>query len=288
MDQPQQDPALYVVATPIGNLEDMGARAIAVLKTVDLIIAEDTRVSAVLLKRFDIKTTMQSYHAHSSEVRTQSLLRKLRSGARLALISDAGTPLLSDPGYPLLDATLSAGIPVFSVPGPSALSASLAVCGIPSERFVFEGFLPSTSAARKRRLHHLKDEARALVFFEAPHRLNACLEDMHAIFEPDRRATLVREISKIHESVQRSTLLELRDWTDSTSRGTARVRGECVLIVEGAVRDKPQAREQHELLALLMEEMPLSRAVRLAVKLSGVAHSALYRAALEIKASSKK
>lgn len=274
---------LYVVATPIGNLDDMSARAISVLKAVDLIVAEDTRTSKKLMRYFDIKTSIQSYHEHSSKLRTVSLLNRLNDGARLALISDAGTPLISDPGYFLLEGALTAGVPVFSVPGPSALSAALAVCGLPLESLVFEGFLASTHVARAKKLRSLRTECRTMVFFEAPHRLASCLQDMRAIFGASRRVSLVREISKIYESVHRCTLDEASTWL---SEDTNRLKGEHVVVLEGATTPQISTQEHSTLLSILMEEVPLSRAVRLAAKISGARHSDLYRTALKIDKTS--
>ena len=274
---------LYVIATPIGNLNDLSARAITALKEVDLIIAEDTRTSLKLLKHFDINTRVQSYHEHSGTTRTLALLDLLKEGKRLAMISDAGTPLISDPGYKLVDATLTAGIPLFSVPGPSALTAALAVCGLPLNRVLFEGFLPATDTARRKALTQLVAESRTMVFFEAPHRLKRCLNNMHAVFGESRRISMIREISKIHEQVHRCTLAEALIWLDANDNHT---RGEHVLVVEGASEQTPDTQNQRHLLSLLMEELSVSRAARMAGKISGAAHQDLYQLALQIKKDS--
>jgi 16S rRNA (cytidine1402-2'-O)-methyltransferase len=274
---------LYVVATPIGNLGDLSPRATALLKEVDLIIAEDTRVSRKLLRHFEVNTRIQSYHEHSPDTRIATLLGQLQSGQSIAMISDAGTPMISDPGYPLINAALEAGISLISVPGPSALSAALAVCGLPVDRMAFEGFLPAAAAARRRKLKALSTEQRSMLFFEAPHRLIACVEDMHKVFGADRHISMIREISKIHEHIHRCELAEAVSWLNEDSN---RTRGEHVLIVQGAttVIDENKA-EQQRILSLLMSEMPLSRAVRLAEKISGAAHGDLYKMALELQAT---
>ena len=201
-----KEAVLYVVATPIGNLGDMSPRAVEILQQVDLILAEDTRRSRVLLNHFNIESELASYHDHTPPARTRAILQRLAAGAAMALISDAGTPAVSDPGYRLIDGAHNLDVAVRAVPGPCAAAAALSVCGLPIERFVFEGFLPARAASRRRRLQALRAETRTMLFFETPHRLSACLDDMVDIFGPGRQATLVREISKHHETARRGEL----------------------------------------------------------------------------------
>ena len=203
------EPVLYVVATPIGNLADMVPRAIEVLQTCDLIAAEDTRHSKRLMQHFNIETPMIAYHDHSGSSAVDALLAKMKSGQSLALISDAGTPLVSDPGYQLVDAALAAGFRVVPVPGASAAIAALSAAGLPSDRFIFEGFLVAKQQGRLKQLQSLVEETRTLIFYEAPHRLLACIEDMRSAFGADRIAVLARELTKPFEPIHRASLGEL-------------------------------------------------------------------------------
>jgi 16S rRNA (cytidine1402-2'-O)-methyltransferase len=223
---------LYVVATPIGNLEDVTLRALRVLREVDLIAAEDTRRTRVLLRHHGIDRPLVSYHDAVERERAPALVEKMRQGTRVALVSDAGTPGIADPGYHLVRAAVAAGIPVVPIPGPSAVAALVSVAGVPSERFVFEGFLPSRSAERRTRIRALAREARALVFLEAPTRLAASLADLEAELG-DREAVLGRELTKLHEECVRGPLSALRRHV----AGMAAVRGECVLLITGASDD---------------------------------------------------
>jgi 16S rRNA (cytidine1402-2'-O)-methyltransferase len=226
---------LYVVATPIGNLEDVTLRALRILAEVDLIAAEDTRRTRILLARHGIDRPLASYHDAVERERAPRLVEKLRQGQRIALVSDAGTPGIADPGYHLVRGAVAAGIPVVPIPGPSAVAALVSVAGLPAERFVFEGFLPSRAAARRERLRALASERRAIVFLEAPTRLSACLADVEAAFG-DREAVLGRELTKLHEECVRGPLSAVR----RRIAGMERVRGECVLLVTGA-SDAPAA-----------------------------------------------
>jgi 16S rRNA (cytidine1402-2'-O)-methyltransferase len=223
---------LYIVSTPIGNLEDITLRALRVLKEVGTIAAEDTRRTRALLTHFGIAKRLVSYYDAVESRRAPALVERLRAGEDIALVSDAGTPGLSDPGHRLVIAAAAAGIDVVPVPGPSALTAALAVAGLPSDRFVFEGFLPARRAARERRLAELQSEERTLVFFEAPHRLAKTLEAMLVGFG-DRPAVLGRELTKRYEEIRRGTLRELY-----RALGDVAVRGEVTLVVGGARRDE--------------------------------------------------
>jgi 16S rRNA (cytidine1402-2'-O)-methyltransferase len=223
---------LYVVATPIGNLEDVTLRALRVLREVDLVAAEDTRRTKILLDRHGITRPLTSYHDAVERARAPQLVEKLRAGASIALVSDAGTPGIADPGYHLVRGALAAGIPVVPIPGPSAVAALVSVAGIPAERFAFEGFLPSRSAARRERVRTLAAEARALVFLEAPTRLAACLADLEAGLG-DREAVIGRELTKLHAECLRGRLSAIRARVETMDR----VRGECVILVAAA--DEP-------------------------------------------------
>lgn len=276
---------LYIVATPIGNLEDISARAIAVLKQVDLIAAEDTRHSKRLLQHFAIATPLTSYHDFSSDSEVKKLLDELDAGRSLALISDAGTPLISDPGYRLVEMARSRGISVIPVPGASAVIAALSVAGIPSDRFYFEGFLPAKSTQRCKRLAALADETSTLVFYESPHRIVACLNDMAAVIaEPNKRKVFVaRELTKKFESHFLGSLLEAASWVASDENNS---RGEFVLVLEGRATKLGSDIDALMLKAidiaeLLSAEVSMKRAVAIAAQLVGVRKNALYAAMLE-------
>jgi len=226
---------LYIVATPIGNLEDLTFRALRILKEVDLIAAEDTRHSRKLLEHYGVKTALTSYHEHNEKSKAQKLVERMQSGERVALISDAGTPLLSDPGHRLVQEAIRAGIPVCPVPGPSALLAALSASGLPVESFAFEGFLPAKKRERREKLQSLSSEARTLVFYETPHRLKECLADIHEILG-EREMVLAREMSKWHEEFLRGSVGDLiLRLTDQE------VRGELTLVVSGTTGETTAA-----------------------------------------------
>ncbi len=273
-------PALYVVATPIGNLADMVPRAVEVLQSVACIAAEDTRHSRRLLEHFGINTPLVAYHDHSSAADTEKLLRRLRDGDSLALISDAGTPLISDPGYRLVDAALSEGIVVVPVPGASAAIAALSAAGLPSDRFVFEGFLSAKAGARAARLDRLAQEERTLIFYEAPHRLLDTLAAMGEAFGEQRLAVLARELTKKFETIHRAPLAALAEWVAADSN---QQRGECVLLVAGCVPSEELPAEAIRTLELLLEELPVKQAAALAARISGEKKNRLYQYALAKK-----
>lgn len=272
---------LYIVATPIGHLGDITLRAIETLRDVDLIAAEDTRHSERLLRHFDIDTPLVSYHDHSGESDLDRLLQHLRSGASLALISDAGTPLLSDPGYRLVEACHSGGISVTPVPGASAMLAAVSVSGLPTDRFHFEGFLPVKAGQRAARLRAIKYLESTLVIFEAPRRLPNSLASMLSELG-DREATLCRELTKAHETVRRDRLSVLLDWVDSDPN---QLRGEAVLLVRGFQREagdiSPDAIVWLEKLAL---ELPPRRAAAIVAELTGERVRDLYQLLLRRQA----
>lgn len=265
---------LWVVATPIGHLDDMSARAVEVLKRVERIAAEDTRHSAPLLARYGIATPTTALHEHNEREEVERLLARLRAGAELALISDAGTPLISDPGFRLVRAARAAGVTVSPVPGPCAAIAALSVAGLPSDRFVFEGFLPAKAAARRERLTGLAGEPRTLVFYESSHRVRECLDDMAAAFGAARPAVLARELTKLFETVLDGTLAQLQA---RLAADPNQERGEFVLLVGGreAVEDERLA-EGRRVFALLRAELPPARAAKLAAAITGARRKDLY------------
>ena len=266
---------LFVVATPIGNLGDIGARALDTLRSVAAICAEDTRRSGQLLAHFGIGTPLLALHEHNEQAIAERVVARLLAGESLALVSDAGTPLVSDPGYRLVRAAREAGIRVSPVPGASALVAALSVAGLPSDRFVFEGFLPAKASARREHLAALAGEPRTLIFYESSHRIEESLADAAAAFGGQRRAVLARELTKLFETVLDGTLEQLaaRVAADADQR-----RGEFVVLIEGAPVDaEASLREGLRLYARLSEHLPPSQAARLASELSGAPRKALYR-----------
>ncbi|TBV94748.1 16S rRNA (cytidine(1402)-2'-O)-methyltransferase [Azotobacter chroococcum] len=271
---------LYVVATPIGNLDDITARALRVLREVAVIAAEDTRHSARLLQHFGITTPLVACHEHNERDQGGRFLARLQGGEDVALISDAGTPLISDPGFHLVRQARAAGIRVVPVPGPCALIAALSAAGLPSDRFVFEGFLPAKTAGRLARLEQLKEEPRTLIFYEAPHRLLDCLADLERILGADRLAVMARELTKAFETFQGLPLGKLRAWVAADGN---QQRGECVLLVAGwqAPAENSVPAAALRVLELLLKEMPLKRAAALAAEITGVRKNLLYQAALE-------
>lgn len=267
---------LWVVATPIGNLDDLAPRAVAVLRAVAAIACEDTRHSGTLLARFDIRTPTLAMHDHNEREIADSLVQRLLAGESLALISDAGTPLLSDPGYRLVGAARRAGIRVSPVPGPSALVAALSVAGLPTDRFAFEGFLPAKTSARRERLTELATETRTLVFYEARHRILETLDDAVVAFGPERRAVIARELTKVYETVLDGPLGELREHVAADEQQRL---GEIVLLVAGAPPAGDAAttlREGERVFRLLMKELPAGKAAKLAAAITGAPRNALY------------
>lgn len=265
---------LFVVATPIGNLGDLSPRALDTLKTVAAICAEDTRHTRQLLAHFGVDKPLVALHEHNEGEAAASLVARLLSGESLALVSDAGTPLVSDPGFRLVRAAREAGIAVSPVPGASALIAALSVAGLPSDRFVFEGFLPAKANARRERLTALAAEPRTLIFYESAHRIEETLGDAAAAFGAERRAVVARELTKLFETVLDGTLADLaqRVRADANQR-----KGEFVLLVQGAGEDADaKVVEGRRLYAKLSEHLPPSTAAKLAAELSGAPRKALY------------
>ena len=265
---------LFVVATPIGNLGDFGKRAQETLRSVAAICAEDTRRSGQLLAHFGIGTPLVALHEHNEDAIAERMVARLLAGESLALVSDAGTPLVSDPGFRLVRAARAAGIPVSPVPGASALIAALSVAGLPSDRFVFEGFLPAKPKARREHLQRLANEPRTLIFYESAHRIEEALDDAVAAFGADRRAVVARELTKLFETVLDGPLdaLAARVATEADQR-----KGEFVVLVEGAGEDADaRLAEGRRVYALLAAELKPSQAAKLAAEITGAPRKALY------------
>ncbi len=272
---------LYIVATPIGNLSDISQRAIDTLQEVDVIAAEDTRHSGTLLQHYSIATPMISLHEHNEQQRSETLLTKLQQGESIALISDAGTPLISDPGYRLVSLVREHDIRVVPIPGSCALITALSASGLPSDRFSFEGFLPSKQGARQQTLATLENDSRTMIFYESPRRLQACLTDMVAAFGDDRLVCLARELTKLHETITTKPLAELLEWVSNDSN---QQRGECVLLVEGVKEQKASSEiEINHMLAILLKELPVKKAAAITASLLDVSKNTAYDMALKLK-----
>lgn len=271
--------ALYIVATPIGNLQDITLRAVTTLRSVDLVAAEDTRHTRRLLQHLEIDTPLTAYHEHSGDAEAQQLCQRILSGQAVALVSDAGTPMISDPGYRLVRAAQAAGVKVVPIPGACAAIAALSASGLASDRFLFAGFLPARASARQTRLSQLARETATLVFYEAPHRLQETLDDLVLCLGEAREATLARELSKAFETIRRDTLENLVTFVAGDSN---QCRGEIVLLVAGCTVaelevDAPLA----ELMQALAARMPPREAASLLSTYSGVRKNRLYSDWLE-------
>ena len=268
---------LYIVATPIGNLQDITQRALNIFSQVDLIAAEDTRHSGLLLSHYGIKKPFFALHDHNEQEKAHVLVEKLKQGSNIALISDAGTPLISDPGFHLVRRCREAGIRVVPLPGACAAISALCASGIASDRFCFEGFLPAKSKARKDKLEDLAEEARTLIFYESTHRISDALADMQAVLGDDRYVVLARELSKTWETIVGDTLKNLRQWL---AEDPNRTKGEMVLIVEGKAKSEgnddisPQAVKA---LKLIAKELPLKKAAAIVAELYGYKKNVLYQ-----------
>ncbi|MGR9114167.1 MAG: 16S rRNA (cytidine(1402)-2'-O)-methyltransferase [Gammaproteobacteria bacterium] len=273
---------LYVVATPIGNLADFSFRAVEVLKEVDWIAAEDTRHVRMLLQHYGISGKLMALHQHNEDKVSANLLEKMKQGLNIALVSDAGTPLLSDPGMPLVRMVRDAGLSVSPIPGACALIAALSVAGLPVSRFIFEGFLPRTSAARKAFFKERLACETTWVFYESSHRILACLQDLIEIFPAERQLVIAREMTKLHETIVKSRLDEI---LELVSRDENMRKGEFVVIVEGAASEKKNeelSEAQLSVLNILMRECSIKTAAALAAEITGGRKKAFYQAALEI------
>ncbi len=270
---------LYVVATPIGNLGDISARAREILAAASAVAAEDTRHSGRLLRELGLERPLVSLHEHNERARVAELVARLQRGESIALISDAGTPLVSDPGYLLVSAAAAAGIAVSPVPGPNAAIAALSASGLPCDRFCFEGFLPARATARRQRLAELAAEPRTLVFYEAPHRIAECLEDLATACGGERRACIARELTKRFENFYRGSLAELLARAKSDAD---LARGESVILVAGAPAAEPGAAELDATLAVLLRHLRPSAAAAAAASLTGVRRADAYSRALAL------
>lgn len=266
---------LYVVATPIGNKADISQRAIDILRTVDAILAEDTRHSQILLKILGIETPLYAYHAHNQHQKADFWCQKLLSGESLALISDAGTPAIHDPGDALVQAALDAGISLSPIPGACALAAALSVSGFPGHRFVFEGFLPVKINEKRQRLQALSMETRTLVFYESPHRILNTVDCLLSELGEDRQAFMAREITKQFETLKQANLAELKVWLKADAN---QQKGEFVLVVSGFKGDTDtlKAKEAYRMADILSQALPLSQAVRLCHQITGFSKNRLY------------
>ena len=273
--------ALYIVATPIGNLADISARAIEVLSSVDVIAAEDTRHSKYLLQHHGIETSTISLHEHNEQQRSELLLTRIAAGESIALISDAGTPLISDPGYRLVNMAREQGIKVIPVPGACAVIAALSASGLSAERFAFEGFLPPKSTARRQALQSLENEPRTMIFYESPKRMVASLQDMLTVFGGERKACLARELTKMFETIVTLPLAEL---VDVVINDANHQKGEIVLLVEGqsTVVDRDEA-EEVRVLQILLDEVPLKQAAAITASILGIKKNKAYEMALKLQ-----
>jgi len=270
---------LYVVATPIGNLGDLSPRALKVLDGVDLVAAEDTRVTGALLAHFGVRKKMLALHEHNEDEATREVLDQLRKDRSVALVSDAGTPLVSDPGFVLVREARAAGLPVIAVPGPSAAIAALSVSGLPSDSFLFAGFLPARDDARKRRLQELAAEPRTVILYESTHRIVDTVQALAEVLGPVRRVCLARELTKLYEESVVAPAPELLRWLGVDDN---RQRGEFVLIVEGADPAASAPQEAERIVRILLKELGASKAAKLAVELTGLPRKELYAIAVRL------
>ena len=271
---------LYLIATPIGNLGDMTFRAIETLKTVNVIAAEDTRHSRKLLQHYLITTPMVSLHAFNETPRVSQLMSRLEQGESVGIISDAGTPLISDPGFPLVRAAQLANIQVVPIPGACAAITALCAAGLPTDRFIFEGFLPAKTTARQQRLSTVRTDPRTLVYYESPHRIIATLTDMITVFGPNRRATIGRELTKQFETIRQDELRTLLDWVQQNPEQQL---GEFVVVVAGAdVEESSSDQEVENMLTVLLSELPTKQAATLCAKMTGRKKNELYEKALAL------
>lgn len=274
---------LYVVATPIGNLADISERALKVLRSVDLVAAEDTRHTKQLLMHFVINKPLFSVHDHNEHQRVEKVLAELSAGKSIALVSDAGTPLISDPGFVVVQAVRKAGFPVVPVPGACAMVAALSAAGLPTDRFCFEGFLPAKSSGRKKQLKALEKESRTLVFYESPHRVLDSLKDMAEVLGGTREITLARELTKTFETFLSGSLEEVITMVEQDANQR---KGEFVLVLAGAKvesDDEEQAIAAEHVLNVLLEELPVKQAAALTAKITGLKKNALYQQALALQ-----
>ena len=269
---------LHIVATPIGNLGDLSRRAGEILAAVDLVLAEDTRHSRKLLNGMNIKTPVRAFHKDNETRATAQAIARLAAGAEVALVADAGTPLISDPGFKLVRQAHEKGIRVSPIPGPAALIAALSASGIAPDRFLFEGFAPEKPVARRKRLQALAGESRTLIFYEAPHRITAFLDDAIAVFSGGREAAIARELTKKFETIRRGELAGLKAWIEQEPDQR---RGEFVVVIAG--NKKKGASNLEAMLTVLLKSLPLKQSVQLAAELSGGNKNEIYKLALSLQ-----
>lgn len=274
-------PALYVVATPIGNLGDITLRALETLRAADVVACEDTRHARRLLDHHGIRAATLALHEHNEAAAAQRLIDALREDKRVALISDAGTPGISDPGARACAAVRAAGFRVVPLPGPNAAIAAVSAAGLADERFLFAGFLPSKPTARRKEIEALKGMPAALVFYEAPHRIEETIGDLAALLEPERTLVVARELTKLFEEIAVMPLTAGSAWLAADDN---RRRGEFVLVVSGPPPREGLDAETERVLGLLLAELPVKQAAKLAAEITGAAKNALYQRALELKA----
>lgn len=273
---------LYIVATPIGNLADMTPRAIQILKDVDCVIAEDTRHSKKLLDYFNIQARLTSFHVHNENNKASMLIDKLQSGQSLALISDAGTPLISDPGYPLVNQARKVGVPVIPIPGCCALIAGLSAAGLPTDKFIFEGFLPSKSGARQEALLAFKDEVRTVCFYESPHRLIACLEDIRDVLD-ERELVIAKELTKSYENFLAGTAIEL---LNKLSQLPELIKGEFIIYLAGAEKEhaSEEEKEIRRIMKILLSDgISVKQAAQLTAQISGCKKKQAYQLGIKLQ-----
>ena len=273
---------LYLVATPIGDMTDIAPRALGILSTVDIVAVEDKRRSSRLFSHFGIKTPMISYHDHSAEKQVKKIIDELLCGKSVALISDAGTPLISDPGYKLVNAAKDKSIKVSPVPGPCALIAAISASGLPSDRFIFEGFLPSKSVPRITKIQNISADSRTIIFYEAPHRILETLIDMIKVIGPSRKIVLARELTKTYETFISGTLESVLQIIE---KDLNQQKGEIVIVLAGAdsSEKKIETQDSKRILSVLLEELPLKQAVSLGSKITGTQKNIFYKLALDLK-----
>ena len=273
---------LYLVATPIGDMTDIAPRALGILSTVDIVAVEDKRRSSRLFSHFGIKTPMISYHDHSEEKQVKKIIDELLCGKSVALISDAGTPLISDPGYKLVNAAKDKSIKVSPVPGPCALIAAISASGLPSDRFIFEGFLPPKSIARIKKIQNISADFRTIIFYEAPHRILDAVIDMIKVIGPSRKIVLARELTKTYETFISGTLGSV---LEIIAKDLDQQKGEIVIVLSGAdsLEKKAENQDSKRILSVLLEELPLKQAVSLGSKITGIQKNIFYKLALDLK-----
>ena len=273
---------LYLVATPIGDMTDIAPRALGILSTVDIVAVEDKRRSSRLFSHFGIKTPMISYHDHSEEKQVKKIIDELLCGKSVALISDAGTPLIADPGYKLVNAAKDKSIKVSPVPGPCALIAAISASGLPSDRFIFEGFLPSKSIPRITKIQNISADSRTIIFYEAPHRILETLIDMIKVIGPSRKIVLARELTKTYETFISGTLESVLQVIE---KDLNQQKGEIVIVLAGAdsSEKKIETQDSKRILSVLLEELPLKQAVSLGSKITGIQKNIFYKLALDLK-----